>query len=82
MEFSCFILYVCQAKDITLNTLLQEGAAKLYTEEQDTTFERLCVFHKHQQLISCAITLMNFKEVAYISHVFKLLVQLLGYLSL
>lgn len=73
---------MCQVKDTTLKTFFKEGAAKLYTAEQDIIFERLCVFYKHQQLISCIITLMNFNEVAYISHIFKLLVQLLGHLSL
>lgn len=73
---------MCQVKDITLKTLFKEGAARPYTAEQDTTFERLCVFYEHQQFISCATTLTNFKEVACISHVFKLLVQFLGYLSL
>lgn len=73
---------MCQVKDTTLKTLFKEGDGKSYSAEQDITFERLCVFYKHQRLISCVITLMNFKEIAYISHVFKLLVQFLGYLSL
>lgn len=72
---------MCQVKDITLKTLFKESAARPYTAEQDTTFERLCVFYKHQPLISC-VTTLNFKEVVCISHVFKLLVQFLGYLSL
>lgn len=72
---------MCQVEDITLRTLFKEGAAKLYTAEQDITFERLCVFYKHQPLISCVITLMKFKEIAYISHFFKLFVKFLGYLS-